>query len=159
MRKVYSVDIPKPLILNIACYGTNPSCPTEGLVSDIADSANSLGTIAICRTAGSAATYLKNKFMCLLCLTQRPSESSHGQVRAEYLRCWFLIPEEIIRERGRLIDSMVDVHHYMFGRKVAIFGDPDLVRTKSELRQGWNHCGNDSHKAEGLCPGHFGSEQ
>jgi nitrogenase molybdenum-iron protein beta chain len=37
------------------------------------------------------------------------------------------IPDEIIKERGRLIDSLVDVHHYMYGKKVAIFGDPDLV--------------------------------
>jgi nitrogenase molybdenum-iron protein alpha/beta subunit len=37
-----------------------------------------------------------------------------------------MIPDEIQKERGRLIDSMVDVHHYMFGKKVAIFGDPDL---------------------------------
>jgi nitrogenase molybdenum-iron protein beta chain len=38
-----------------------------------------------------------------------------------------MIPIEIIKERWRLIDSLVDVHHYMYGKKVAIFGDPDLV--------------------------------
>ncbi|HIH43936.1 MAG TPA: nitrogenase, partial [Candidatus Methanoperedenaceae archaeon] len=41
--------------------------------------------------------------------------------------CGAALPDEIARQRGRLIDSMVDVHHYMYGRKVAIFGDPDIV--------------------------------
>ncbi len=30
-------------------------------------------------------------------------------------------------ERGRLVDSMFDAHKYLFGKKVAVYGDPDLV--------------------------------
>jgi len=30
-------------------------------------------------------------------------------------------------ERGRLIDAFFDAHKYLFGKKVAIYGDPDLV--------------------------------
>jgi nitrogenase molybdenum-iron protein NifN len=36
-------------------------------------------------------------------------------------------PETIQRERGRLVDAMVDGHKYVFGRRAAVFGDPDLV--------------------------------
>ncbi|MCP5528747.1 MAG: nitrogenase, partial [Verrucomicrobiales bacterium] len=36
-------------------------------------------------------------------------------------------PAAIQRERGRLVDSFVDGHKYVFGRRAALFGDPDLV--------------------------------
>ncbi|MCP5516502.1 MAG: nitrogenase [Verrucomicrobiales bacterium] len=36
-------------------------------------------------------------------------------------------PADIQRERGRLVDSFVDGHKYVFGRRAALFGDPDLV--------------------------------
>lgn len=36
-------------------------------------------------------------------------------------------PPAVQRERGRLVDSLVDGHKYVFGRRAAVFGDPDLV--------------------------------
>jgi len=37
------------------------------------------------------------------------------------------IPEELEAERGRLVDLMLDSAQYTYGKKVAIFGDPDVV--------------------------------
>jgi nitrogenase molybdenum-iron protein beta chain len=37
------------------------------------------------------------------------------------------IPKELEDERGRLIDLMLDANPYFYGRKCAIFGDPDTV--------------------------------
>jgi len=37
------------------------------------------------------------------------------------------IPEELEAERGRLVDLMLDSAQYTHGKKVAIFGDPDVV--------------------------------
>jgi nitrogenase molybdenum-iron protein NifN len=37
------------------------------------------------------------------------------------------LPPALDDERGRLIDSLVDGHKYVFGKRAAIFGDPDLV--------------------------------
>jgi len=37
------------------------------------------------------------------------------------------IPEKYLNERGRLLDTMVDVHKYLYGVRVAIYGDPDKV--------------------------------
>lgn len=37
------------------------------------------------------------------------------------------LPESLRAERGRLIDSYVDAHKYVAGRRVAIVGDPDLA--------------------------------
>ena len=37
------------------------------------------------------------------------------------------MPDKYMEERGRLIDSFVDGHKYVFGVKAAVFGDEDLV--------------------------------
>lgn len=37
------------------------------------------------------------------------------------------IPEELEEERGQLVDIMTDTHYHFHGKKVAIFGDPDIV--------------------------------
>jgi nitrogenase molybdenum-iron protein NifN len=37
------------------------------------------------------------------------------------------IPEEIVRERGRLIDAYVDGHKYLFGKRAIVYGEEDLV--------------------------------
>lgn len=37
------------------------------------------------------------------------------------------IPEKYINERGRLLDTMVDVHKYLYGVRTAVYGDPDKV--------------------------------
>jgi nitrogenase molybdenum-iron protein NifN len=37
------------------------------------------------------------------------------------------IPEKYQKERGRLLDAMVDVHKYLYDVKAAVYGDPDLV--------------------------------
>jgi nitrogenase molybdenum-iron protein NifN len=37
------------------------------------------------------------------------------------------MPAAIDEERGRLIDSLVDGHKYVFGKRAVIFGDPDMV--------------------------------
>jgi nitrogenase molybdenum-iron protein beta chain len=37
------------------------------------------------------------------------------------------VPKELEAERGRLVDLMLDSAQYTHGRKVAIFGDPDVV--------------------------------
>ncbi len=37
------------------------------------------------------------------------------------------IPDELEEERGQVIDVMADLHQHYFGKKVAVFGDPDTV--------------------------------
>lgn len=37
------------------------------------------------------------------------------------------VPYDIEEERGQLVDMMIDIHPYTYGKKVAIFGDPDTV--------------------------------
>jgi len=37
------------------------------------------------------------------------------------------VPEKHAQERGRLVDSYVDAHKYVFGRRAVVFGEEDLV--------------------------------
>jgi nitrogenase molybdenum-iron protein NifN len=37
------------------------------------------------------------------------------------------IPEKHVQERGRLVDSYVDAHKYVFGRRAVVYGEEDLV--------------------------------
>lgn len=43
------------------------------------------------------------------------------------------IPESIIRERGRLLDAMVDSHKYNFAGRSVVFGEPELVYALSQM--------------------------
>ncbi len=130
VESIFLSDISETLDSPILPGGHKPLLPDGGTeVSEIADSANSLGTIAICRAAGSAAAFLKNKFNVPAALDPPPIGVANTDRFVQNISklSGAAIPDEIKKERGRLIDSMVDVHHYMFGRKVAVFGDPDLV--------------------------------
>jgi nitrogenase molybdenum-iron protein beta chain len=37
------------------------------------------------------------------------------------------IPESVTEERGRLMDVITDMHQYLYGKRVAIYGDPDNI--------------------------------
>ncbi len=37
------------------------------------------------------------------------------------------VPAHVEEERGQLVDMMIDIHPYTYGKKVAIYGDPDTV--------------------------------
>jgi nitrogenase molybdenum-iron protein NifN len=37
------------------------------------------------------------------------------------------IPQKHVQERGRLVDSYVDAHKYVFGRRAVVYGEEDLV--------------------------------
>jgi len=43
------------------------------------------------------------------------------------------IPYELEEERGQLVDIMTDTHFHFHGKKVAIFGDPDIVIALTEF--------------------------
>jgi nitrogenase molybdenum-iron protein beta chain len=43
------------------------------------------------------------------------------------------VPAEITEERGRLLDMMTDMHQYFYGRRVALWGDPDQLVSLAEF--------------------------
>ncbi|WP_168565425.1 nitrogenase component 1 [Crateriforma spongiae] len=43
------------------------------------------------------------------------------------------VPDEIMTERGRLLDLMTDMHQYFYGKTAALWGDPDQLVSLAEL--------------------------
>jgi nitrogenase molybdenum-iron protein beta chain len=45
------------------------------------------------------------------------------------------VPDEVTQERGQLVDMISDMEQYLWGKKVAIFGDPDQLIALTEFLQ------------------------
>ncbi|TGC09752.1 nitrogenase component 1 [Methanolobus halotolerans] len=98
--------------------------------SDIADMKNSAATIGLGITNNNkAVSYLDKTF-------EIPSHNLPLPIGLEYTDRLLTelsgiagtdIHEDYQKERGRLIDAMVDAHKYVYGTKVAIYGDPNNV--------------------------------
>jgi nitrogenase molybdenum-iron protein beta chain len=129
VEAIYLTDISKTL--NAPLRLPKPHFPPGGTtVAEIADSANSLGTIAICKHEGqSAANVLQEKHGVPANIAELPigveaTEDFLGKVTKLTGK---KVPESLIDERDLLVDAMVDSSQITFGTKVAIFGDPDIV--------------------------------
>jgi nitrogenase molybdenum-iron protein beta chain len=43
------------------------------------------------------------------------------------------VPDSITADRGRLIDMITDMHKYLYGKRVALYGDPDILVPLTEF--------------------------
>ena len=43
------------------------------------------------------------------------------------------VPDEITEQRGRLVDMITDMHQYFYGKRVALWGDPDQLVALAEF--------------------------
>ena len=100
-------------------------------IEDIADTANSLATVALCRyEGGTAAKFLERRFGVPAVIGPTPIgiKNTDTFLRNVSRITGKKIPDSLVAERGRAIDAMVDLAHMFFADKqVAIYGDPDLV--------------------------------
>ncbi|MBM7408886.1 nitrogenase component 1 [Methanococcus maripaludis] len=98
-------------------------------VEELKDTANSFATISLCKHANSAAKFLHEAYGLKSVSPYLPiGLQSTDEFMNELCKLTNKeIPEQITRERGKLIDAMIDAHQHNFGRKVAIYGDPDVV--------------------------------
>lgn len=104
--------------------------PGGTTISELEDTANSVGTIALGRTAGSSgALVLKGRFGIPAVIGPMPigiSNTDKFVMNVSELM-GTPIPQELEEERGRLVDMMVDAHPHFHGKKAAVFGDPDMI--------------------------------
>jgi len=98
-------------------------------IEEIEDTANSIGTISLSKHVDSAGVFLKNKFGVKSISGPLPVgiENTDSFIKSICELGDLEIPESLEKDRGRLLDAMVDAHSYNYHRKVAIFGDPDFV--------------------------------
>ena len=104
--------------------------PGGATITDLEDAANSLGTIALGRCAGSSgALVLKGRFKIPAVIGPAPIGITNTDALVMNISRLTGLPisKELEDERGRVVDMMTDAHPHFHGKRVAVFGDPDLV--------------------------------
>jgi nitrogenase molybdenum-iron protein beta chain len=105
-------------------------------VEAIRDSGNSSLTLALGEYAASDPAYqLERKCLVPAVVLRTPIGIQATDALIMALRQHFVaeVPDEIEEERGQLVDIMTDLHYHFHGKKVAIFGDPDIVASLTEM--------------------------
>lgn len=105
-------------------------------VADIIDTGNSKATLALGSFASADGAYeLEKKCKVLAKVLKTPLgiKATDDFLMALSKITGMNVPEELEEERGQLVDVMVDCHYHYHGKKVAIFGDPDLVLALTEF--------------------------
>jgi nitrogenase molybdenum-iron protein beta chain len=133
LEGIFLTDISDPFDapLRPSTVATKPFYPKGGVsVDEIRDSANSLGTVSICKYASSGALSLEKEHKVPAAVDSPPIGLQNTDKFLRNLKKFTGndIPDELLNERGMLVDSMADnAARYLFGRKVVIYGDPDLT--------------------------------
>ncbi len=100
-------------------------------VEDLIGTANALGTIALNRyEGGKAAQFLEKEFGVPAIIGPTPIGIRNTDIFLQNLKTMTgkPIPQALVRERGIAIDALTDLTHMFFAdKKVAIYGNPDLV--------------------------------
>lgn len=103
----------------------------ETTIEDLESTANAIGTIALNRYEGAkAAKFLESEFDVPAIIGPTPigirnTDTFLANVKKMTGKA---IPESLVRKRGIALDAIADVSHmFLTGKKVAIYGNPDLV--------------------------------
>lgn len=103
----------------------------ETTIADLQSTANAIGTIALNKYEGAkAAKYLENEFGVPAIIGPTPigirnTDTFLANVKKMSGKA---IPQSLVRKRGIALDAIADVSHmFLAGKKVAIYGNPDLV--------------------------------
>ncbi len=105
-------------------------------VEDIRDSGNSKLTIALGYYASSDSAHLLERNCQVPAITLKtPIGIKATDDFLMTLRSKFVqeIPNQLEEERGQLVDVITDNHHHFYGKKVALFGDPDILTGLTEF--------------------------
>lgn len=97
---------------------------------------DSIGTIALGQLAsGPAAKALDAKCKVGCEILGLPIGLTATDRFIDTLRraCGVSVPDSINEERGQLIDIITDMQQYFYGKKVALFGDPDQLLSLTEF--------------------------
>nr|WP_320115899.1 Fe-only nitrogenase subunit beta [uncultured Desulfuromonas sp.] len=100
-------------------------------IDDLRGTANAVGTLALNRYEGAkAAQWLEKEFDLPTIIGPTPIGIRNTDIFLKNLKTLTgkPIPQSLVEERGRAIDALTDLTHMFFaGKKVAIYGNPDLV--------------------------------
>jgi nitrogenase molybdenum-iron protein beta chain len=105
-------------------------------IADLIASGNSKATLALGEWATKdAAIHLENKCKVPFEIVDLPIGLSATDrfVVSLSKKAEVTIPESITNERGKLVDIITDMHQYLYGKRVAMWGDPDQLIPLTEF--------------------------
>lgn len=118
-------------VLDLPQTGRYEMYPRGGVrIDELATAGDSVATVALGTFASHpAATMLHEKCGVPGALLELPVGLTQTDCFIQALHTYggVEVPDAIVRERGRLLDAMSDMHQYLHGRRVAVAGDPDHV--------------------------------
>lgn len=119
---------------NTGKYKMYPDGGTK--VSDIKKSGNAVATIALGKFSSEAAAFeLEKRCDVTPYVMKEPIgiKATDAFVMKLLELNGGIIPQALEFERGQLVDLMVDIHNHYHGKKVALFGDPDMLLAMTEF--------------------------
>lgn len=105
-------------------------------IADIKASGDAIGTLALGEwCSADAARLLDTKCKVPCSVLDMPFGLKATDRFIDALRTvgGTSVPDEISKERGQLVDMISDMHQYFYGKRVAIFGDPDQLIAMTEF--------------------------
>jgi nitrogenase molybdenum-iron protein beta chain len=124
-------------VLNGPLTGEYKMFPDAGAtIDDIKNSGGSIGTLALGEWCSADAARLldtKCKVPCSILDMPFGLQATDRFIDALRTVAGTSVPEEILVERGRLLDLISDMHQYFYGKKVALVGDPDQLIAMTEF--------------------------
>lgn len=124
-------------VLDTPMTGKYKMYPKGGTtVGEIASMGNSMKSVALGEWCSKkAAVMLDNKCKVPFTLTDIPVglKATDRFIQEMSLAGRISIPEVISEERGRLVDVITDMHQYLYGKRVALWGDPDTLLPLTEF--------------------------
>ncbi len=132
LMKIKSVLLPDTSeVLDTPMTGTYEMYPKGGTtIAEMVSMGDSMKTVAMGEWgAKKAAVALDNKCKVPFDLVDLPIglRATDRFVQAMATAGKVSVPEALTAERGRLVDLITDMHQYLYGKRVAVFGDPDNI--------------------------------
>lgn len=106
---------------------------TVPAMSSMGDSMKTIGLGEWC--SKDSAIHLENKCKIPFSIAEMPIgvKATDRFVQEVSKAAHVSIPDSITVERGRLVDAIADMQQYLFGKRVALFGDPDQLISLTEF--------------------------
>ena len=118
-------------VLNGPLTGKYKMFPEGGVtIDELKKSGSSIGTVALGRTSSLPAARALDAKCKVPCEVLELPVGLHGtDAFVDTLRrlAGVSVPDTLNLERGQLVDTISDWHQYLYGKRVAVVGDPDQV--------------------------------
>ncbi len=138
LMKIKSVMLPDTSdVLDAPMTGKHEMYPKGGTtIKEMASMGESMYSLALGEWASrDAAVHLENKCKVPFATLDLPIglKATDRFITELSKRGVESVPQSITDERGRLVDSIIDMQQYFFGKRVALWGDPDHLIPLTEF--------------------------